>query len=353
VATFPAFHTLALIARLAERLVPPLGRLDADGRADVAFDRLVARSLRRWPTASIVHAFEGAALYTLMAARHVGAAAVLDVPSAHEYFHGVAREEGEPVDEEWLASASARVRAERQQADWLLVPSEYVRRCLVENGAPEDHVAYIPYGADPARFAPEAGRLRGSERTFRALFVGRVGARKGVRYLLEAWESLSLPNAELVLAGGAGRSGRELTSRYRTNSRWLGNVPYPSIPRLFQASDIFVFPSLAEGSALVTYEAMSAGLPLVTTINAGSVVRDGTDGFLVAARSSEAIAAKIEWLYEHPRERREMGALARERILNGYTWRHYRARLRCLYRAIHAGVCLPSALEEAEPNGSE
>ena len=49
------------------------------------------------------------------------------------------------------------------------------------------------------------------------------------------------------------------------------------------AADVFVFPSLFEGSAVVTYEALACGLPSIVTPNAGSVVRDGVDGFHVPA----------------------------------------------------------------------
>ena len=57
------------------------------------------------------------------------------------------------------------------------------------------------------------------------------------------------------------------------------------------AADVFVFPSLFEGSAVVTYEALACGLPGIVTAEAGSVVRDGVDGLIVPARDVEALAA--------------------------------------------------------------
>ena len=62
------------------------------------------------------------------------------------------------------------------------------------------------------------------------------------------------------------------------------------------AADVFVFPSLFEGSAVVTYEAMACGLPCIATAEAGSVVRHGRDGLIVPARDVEALANAMERL---------------------------------------------------------
>src|SRR5262249_27834906 len=88
-------------------------------------------------------------------------------------------------------------------------------------------------------------------------------------------------------------------------------------------------PSLHEGSALVTYEALASGLPVITTENAGSVVRDGVDGFVVPIRDVTALQEKILMLYQNRELRREMGARARERA-EQFTWAAHRARLSAL-----------------------
>jgi glycosyltransferase involved in cell wall biosynthesis len=114
-------------------------------------------------------------------------------------------------------------------------------------------------------------------------------------------------------------------------------VPRAEVRRWFAQSDVFVFPSLAEGSALVTYEAMAAGLPVITTPNSGSVVRDGIDGFVVPPRDVEALAERILLLYRGSETRRQMGARGRALVAERYTWRHYRARLCGIYEALLAG----------------
>jgi glycosyltransferase involved in cell wall biosynthesis len=88
-----------------------------------------------------------------------------------------------------------------------------------------------------------------------------------------------------------------------------------------QAS-VFAFPSLDEGSALVTYEAMAAGLPVIATPNAGSLVRDSIDGYLIPIRNSEALAERIEFFYHYPHQAVEMGRNGQERV-GEFTWERY------------------------------
>ena len=92
------------------------------------------------------------------------------------------------------------------------------------------------------------------------------------------------------------------------------------------AADVFVFPSLFEGSAVVTYEALACGLPCVVTPNAGSVVRDGVEGFIVPPRNVAALAERMERLGSDPQLRAEYAAAARVRALE-FDWQRYHAAL--------------------------
>jgi starch synthase len=92
-------------------------------------------------------------------------------------------------------------------------------------------------------------------------------------------------------------------------------------------SSIHVFPSQWEGSAKVTYEAAACGLPQITTREAGDVVRDGVEGIIVRPGDVDAIAAAIEHFYRHPEIVERMGAAARQRVVENFTWDHFRSRL--------------------------
>jgi glycosyltransferase involved in cell wall biosynthesis len=87
-----------------------------------------------------------------------------------------------------------------------------------------------------------------------------------------------------------------------------------------------VLPSLAEASAEVTYEALACGIPVVTTREAGSVVRDGIEGRVVPSRDPHALADAISEILEDRQKRERMATAARERARK-YTWEHYGNRL--------------------------
>jgi glycosyltransferase involved in cell wall biosynthesis len=83
----------------------------------------------------------------------------------------------------------------------------------------------------------------------------------------------------------------------------------------------------------VTYEAMAAGLPVVTTLNAGSVARDGEDGIIVPIRDTDALCERLERLRGDDVLRMRMGRAARARV-SQFTWQIYGARLVEAYQRI-------------------
>ncbi len=338
VRTLTRYHLLAAALRPLDGYRP--AGVDVEGWAHRRFDAAVARLLPRLPEVRLVHAFEGAALDTLRVARRLGLPAVLDVPAALEPTLVALAAEGAPTKHVPVT----RVRAERALAAYLLAPSPFVEECLHRAGVPRERIVPLPYGVDTNRFRPSERRADG---VFRALFVGRIGPRKGVRYLLEAWRRLALPRAELVLVGALEREGRATLRRYAGCYRWLPSVPYAEVHRIYAAADVFVFPSLAEGSALVTYEAMAAALPLVTTPTSGAVLRHGVEGLVVPPGDVDALADALAFLYRQPAVRRAMGLAGRRLMERRYTWQHYHARLARAYAACLAGADPRAAVAEA------
>ena len=120
---------------------------------------------------------------------------------------------------------------------------------------------------------------------------------------------------------------------------FLGQVARNKIADEFAKADLFVLPSLAEGSATVTYEALALGIPVITTRAAGSPVRDGVDGAIVPERAPEALADAIERIAEDRKLRESMSRSARC-YGNRYNWHRYASEIRSLLTAagvFHAG----------------
>lgn len=211
--------------------------------------------------------------------------------------------------------------SEAGAADVILAGSEFVRSSLVERGVDATKIKVMPYGAE----TPKATPIRAADNCFRVVFVGSISQRKGIKYLLEAVRQLALPDLRLEIVGPA-LSDLENLELYRDSVTFHGNVPRGEVAGHLRRADLFVYPSLFEGSALAIYEAMAAGLPVITTENAGSVVRDGIEGFIVPIRDVQALASKIRFLYEHRSLRRQLGENARKRAAE-FTWIAYRRRL--------------------------
>lgn len=212
--------------------------------------------------------------------------------------------------------------APTSDADLYVCPSDAVADDLVENwGVDRSATCMVPYGMNPSWL-----QLEPSPRTGRILFVGTADLRKGIHYLAMAGEKLKARgfDYEFRVAGHVTDQVRQQPICRHLN--FLGRVPRDRIHEEFQQADLFVLPSLAEGSAEVTYEAMAAGVPLVVTKAAGSVARDGIEGLIVPERDSDALADAIESIIENRGLRTTMAAAARERARE-FTWDKYGERL--------------------------
>ncbi len=324
-----------MFSAFANRYGPPwLGE-----RVTIWFDRQFDRQVsRRIPGGTdIVFVQDGQSLSTLRAARKAGILTVLNqttgfVLKAIETYREEARlhpEFGDSLSSHLPASSLTFMRDEAREAEHILVPSDFVRDTLLEQGVDPARISFLPYGVDVERFRP--AWTPDPHGRFRILYVGNVGQKKGIKYLLEAVKRLGRSDITLTLVGRLVGSGAGLAP-YRSLFRHLPHVPYLQVHEMFRNADLFIYPSLHEGSAFANLEAMAAGLPVITTHNAGSVVRDGMDGFIVPIRDSDAIAAGIEQLRKDPDKRAAMARSARARA-EQFTWARYGDELDRLLQA--------------------
>jgi len=301
---------------------------------NLIFSKSIARRLERMESGIYV-GFAGSSLYSLRRAETLGLTTVVERSSSHirtqlsilseEY-----RRHG--MDDAPVVSAAKKdhlwpEETEYAEADYIVTPSEFSYQSFVEQGFSEERVMHIPFGVDTEQFSPQR-----STGPFRVLYAGDVSYRKGIPYLLEAWEQLSLDNAELIVAGNIDEDIQDFIEDYRSNDsiRFLGWVD--DIHEWYKKSSVFALPSLEEGSAYVTYEAMAAGLPLIATFNSGWVGEDREQGIEVPIRDADEIAAAIKSLYEDETRRRAMGESARRLMETEYTWEDYGRRVHERYQ---------------------
>ena len=339
---FPELAARALFPKssLGERLV---------FRRDAVFDRWVAR---RWAAEyPIFWGFQGSCCDSLGAARAAGRVAVVEFATAHVTLARAVLAQEAERHPDWADSISnfhfppwyqERLEREPHEADVCIAASDFTRRSLREVGVPDERIRTLPLGADLGQFTP---RPRSSDGPFRILFVGGIGQRKGVKYLLDAYQRIRTTGTELVLIGPVMGAGAGLEP-YRGTYTWLGRLDAAEVAAEMARCHVLVLPSVFEGFGLVIPEAMASGMPVIaSTHSAGpELIRQGRDGFVLAPDDVEGLAEKLDWLAAQRQAAVAMGMEAAERA-QAFSWDAHAARV--------AGLLAEITSEFAEQVGPE
>jgi glycosyltransferase involved in cell wall biosynthesis len=287
-------------------------------------DWVVSRQLktRRY---DLFHSWSGDCLQSLRTAKRLGIPSLVEIPTWHRDQGKVQRQAAaSPKKKKWrenLLLDRERFLEEYRLADQIIVLSTMAAETFRVQGFPEEKLFYLPRGVDVDRFRPGP-----RPSVFRVVFSGALIERKGIHTLLEAWHRLELKDAELWLVGSVhGEAQAHLKRFWRDNIRLVGFAKNPE--EYLRQGAIHVFPSSLEGSAKVIYEAAACGLPQVTTRESGDVVNDGVEGIIIPPGNVDACAEAIRHLYEHPDLVARMSEAARRRVVENFTWDHFRARL--------------------------
>jgi glycosyltransferase involved in cell wall biosynthesis len=195
--------------------------------------------------------------------------------------------------------------------DRVTCASDYVRDGLLRQGVAAEKVSVIHYPIDTGHFPEIRREVRPGP--VRVGFIGAVGLRKGAPYFLEVAKRLGSPNLKFEMIGPLLLSP-EGAARFSPHVELVGRVARSRIPEYLRQFDIYLFPSTCEGSAGSVMEAMAYGMPVVTSPNSGSVVRDGVDGMIRAYDDVDGLAACVQKLVNDPALRIEMGRAGRERV---------------------------------------
>lgn len=279
----------------------------------------------------LFHSWSGDCLQSLRVAKKMGIPSIVEIPTWH-------RDRGKTGDrapaaaaerqrtwKENLLQTRERFIEEYDLADLLFVLSQKAADTFRVQGFPEDKLYYLPRGVDVERFKPGP-----RPPIFRAVFSGALIERKGIHHLLEAWHRLDLKDAELWLVGSVHDEAKPHLKKYwRDNIRVVGFRR--DVENYLSQGTVHVFPSQCEGSAKVVYEAAACGLPHITTREAGDVVNNGVEGIIIQPGNVGELAAAILELYRHPETVERMSVAARKRVVDNFTWDHFRTRLLIAY----------------------
>jgi glycosyltransferase involved in cell wall biosynthesis len=197
-----------------------------------------------------------------------------------------------------------RARKSLEYSDYFLCPSNFVMQSFKERGFSEEKLIRIPYPTDLTFFTPKPRRPK--DQPLRVINTGLLCLRKGTPYLLEAFRMIAreVKDAELWLTRIIFEDINDLIQRNADlKINWAPPLPHRELAQRLQAADIFLLPSLEEGMARTSLEALACGLPIVVTPNTGSndFVQHHQNGSVVPIRDPRAIADEILWWWERIR----------------------------------------------------
>jgi glycosyltransferase involved in cell wall biosynthesis len=241
-------------------------------------------------------------------------------------------------------------RALARTSDALVAVSPEVRDELVELGvAPREKFAVVRLGIPLDERLSDASadldyrRLYGiGRRAFVVGWVGRMTAVKDTRAALEILHALRARGIDAVLCMVGDGPDRELLEELAHElgiARFCFFVGYQSdVAGFYRLFDAFLLPSVNEGTPVSAIEALAAATPVVANRVGGvpDVVRDGVDGYLVAAGDVEGAAGKLALLARDARLRKKLGESGRARVLTRYSVRRLVDDVDRLYRSLLA-----------------
>jgi glycosyltransferase involved in cell wall biosynthesis len=246
------------------------------------------------------------------------------------------------------AEELARLTLEPSLANGWVAASSYTAQTLEAHGIPRDRIHVVPYGVDHQVFARRASSPD-PDGPLKVIYVGGLVQRKGLTYLLEAVRLLDTRSLQVVLCGRGYMDEALLAGYGDIDIQVRQGLPTSQLVQQIQASDLLVFPSLAEGFGHVILEAMSCGVPVITTDHTcgPDVILNGEHGLIIPMRDSYAIAEKLAWGLDHRSELAAMGRAAADRACL-FTWSRFRQGIRDAYK----GMIEQEAVEDRHGSGA-
>lgn len=292
------------------------------------FDRWVSKDLDK--KADIIICQDALALHRITKAKQLGIISILDYTGPHIEHHiesmvdeynrfGIKHKLYFPLE------VIQKVKKSYEEADYISVVSSYAKRTFMDKNIPEAKLLLIHLGIDLDNFY----QTKKEDKTFRIIFCGHSCIRKGTHYLLEAFSSLKLRNAELWLIGHVFEDIKEFLKKYEGYYKIIGYIKNNELYKYYSQGSVFILPSLTDAFGMVILEAMACGLPVIATENTGArdVINDKIDGFIIPVRDAESLKKKIIYMYENQNICEQMGQNAKEKIKQQYTIEHYAERM--------------------------
>jgi len=325
--------------KISRQCVPEIARLLSKGnqekkrrRVDLSYqalDRKVSRLLSNH-SSQILHAYEDGCSSSFARAKELGMQCSYELPIAH--WATVRRLLAEEVERypQWeptlestreLEEKLSRKEEELRLADRITCPSQFVLDSIPLEIRQKTPCQISPFGSPMCE--PASIESSSKNDTLKLLFVGSMSQRKGLADLFEAMKLLKGEPISLSILGQPSMP-MEFYRKQFAEFEYFPPCSNQKVWEIMKAHDALVLPSIVEGRALVQQEALSCGLPIVVTPNAGGedLIEEGITGHLVPIRSPEKIEGAIRTMIENRNRKEEIRKLCQKRAIQ-YTWENY------------------------------
>lgn len=297
------------------------------------FDKRVAKYLENhYEEISMVYAYEGTAYETFLTAKKYGIKCVYELPIG--YWREKVKINSELCEKypEWKSTMSSiseteeskRIKDEELRlADVVIVPSTFVLNTLSSFTGKLPPTKVIQYGS-PKVNKSQCKVLNNKER-LKILFCGSLSQRKGIANVFSVCDRLR-DKVELTVIGGGNINGCQILRDNLKQCNYIPSVSHDDLLDIMGEQDIFFFPSYFEGFALVIFDSMSQGLPVITTNVTSGPIRNGYDGWIVSPGNELEMELLINNLYSN---RLEIEACSKNAITTAscYSWEYYQKEL--------------------------
>jgi glycosyltransferase involved in cell wall biosynthesis len=303
-------------------------------------DLKVSRYLKKnFKNINVIYSYEDCSLNSFQFAKNNGIRTIYDLTSPYWRLKEKILNEEIKLQPEWKLS-STEVNSKQKcldkdkeifLSDQIVVASTFSAKSLELYNEKKLSVEIIPYGS-PTPITNVINDRKINDK-LKIIFAGRPLLSKGFPYLIESLTSIDLP-WELEIAGSIPEKPELISKKLflflRDNRcKFLGQISNNKLLEKMRNSHIFIFPSIYEGFGQVLLEAMSCGLPVITTENTGGpdFIKDCDNGFVTKIRDTKRTIEIINNLYNNEELRRLISKKAIN-TANKLNWNNYSNKLK-------------------------
>ena len=250
-------------------------------------DKKVANYLKKHiHEVDAVYGYENNSYYTFQVAKKYGIKCIYELPIGYWKAKEVILSKQANLYPEWdstmqyyeIPNVCLKKDKELELADMIIVPSNFVKDSLAYYSGQLAPIHVVQYGGPNNTALPHPINNDGK---IKILFLGGLSQRKGLADVFEVYEKLDKEKFQLTVVGSGNIEGCRPLKENLKKVCYIPSLSNCEVLKLMSTMDVFFFPSHFEGFALVILEAMSQGLPVITTdITSGPIVH-GKDGWIV------------------------------------------------------------------------